>query len=205
MTSVGRRDWRSDRRQKILSSAADLFGRSAYDAVQMRDIAAAAGVGKPTLYRYFPSKDDLFLQVFKQSLDGLEGEIAAILADQGSARAALARLITVLVGALGGQVAALKMLTDDQSQVMQRWRHEFRRRRKPIADAVRIILQRGMAAGEFRPLDLDAIPSMVIAVVRGGLMGGADQLPRDRVTAAMVDFVMHALTGEARSAAAHAA
>jgi len=79
MTSP-RRDWREERRQKILGAAADLFGAQPYDSVQMRDVAARAEVGKPTLYRYFPSKEELFLEVFKSGLDRLEAEIGAILA-----------------------------------------------------------------------------------------------------------------------------
>jgi AcrR family transcriptional regulator len=77
MTSP-RRDWRQERRKKILSSAAELFGAQPYDSVQMRDVAARAEVGKPTLYRYFPSKEELFLEVFKSGLDRLETEIAAL-------------------------------------------------------------------------------------------------------------------------------
>jgi AcrR family transcriptional regulator len=203
MTTVARRDWRSDRRQKILAAAADLFGSSSYDAVQMRDVAARAGVGKPTLYRYFPSKEELFLEVFKSGLDRLEGEIASILQDRQQPRQSLERLLQALLGTLGGQVAALRLLTDDQSAVMGRWRTEFRRRRRPIVEAARVLLEQGIASGDFRPVDLDAVPSMLIAIVRGGLVG-AERLPRERISSAMIDLVMHAISAGAQSAA-HAA
>ena len=78
MTVLPRRDWRNERRQKILAAAADLFGASSYDTVQMRDVAARAEVGKPTLYRYFPSKEELFLEVFKSGLDRLDSEVAVV-------------------------------------------------------------------------------------------------------------------------------
>jgi AcrR family transcriptional regulator len=208
MTSSPRRDWRSERRQKILSAAADLFSRNSYEAVQMRDIAGIAEVGKPTLYRYFPSKEELFLEVFKRDLDHLDLALAEICAVHESPRQALESLVNHMVGALGGQVAALRLLTDDQSEVMHRWRSEFRRRRRPIVDAMRSILERGIAVGEFRPVDLETVPSMLIAVVRGGLIG-AHRLPRERITAAMIDLVMHALATETKTAekaqAAHAA
>ena len=74
MTEFPRRDWRQERRQKILASAAELFGANPYDSVQMRDVAARAEVGKPTLYRYFPSKEELFLALLEERLVGqLEG------------------------------------------------------------------------------------------------------------------------------------
>lgn len=203
MTVLPRRDWRQERRQKILSAAAELFGAHPYDSVQMRDVAARAEVGKPTLYRYFPSKEELFLEVFKSGLDRLDAEVAAILRDRDLPGRALQRLLQALLNALGGQVAALRMLTDDQSPVMRRWRNEFRRRRRPFVEAARAILEQGIASGEFRPVDLEVVPSMLIGLVRGGLIG-TDRLPRERFAAAMIDLVMQALSLRGQ-AAAHAA
>jgi len=203
MTVLPRRDWRLERRQKILSAAADLFGANPYDSVQMRDVAARAEVGKPTLYRYFPSKEELFLEVFKSGLDRLDAEVSAILHDRDKPGRSLERLLQALLNALGGQVAALRLLTDDQSAVMRRWRNEFRRRRRPFVEAARTILEQGIASGDFRPVDVDAVPSMLIAIVRGGLIG-ADRLPRERFGAAMIDLVVHALAVKVQSAA-HAA
>jgi AcrR family transcriptional regulator len=204
MTVLPRRDWRNERRQKILSAATELFGANPYDSVQMRDVAARAEVGKPTLYRYFPSKEELFLEVFKSGLDRLDSEVAAILKDGDQPGRSLERLLQSLLNALGGQVAALRMLTDDQSAVMRRWRNEFRRRRRPFVEAARAILEQGIATGEFRAVDLEAVPSMLIGIVRGGLIG-TDRLPREQFAAAMIDLVMHALIARGQSAAAHAA
>jgi AcrR family transcriptional regulator len=204
MTVLPRRDWRQERRQKILAAATELFGANPYDTVQMRDVAARAEVGKPTLYRYFPSKEELFLEVFKSGLDRLDSEVAAILKDGEQPVRSMERLLEALLNALGGQVAALRMLTDDQSAVMRRWRNEFRRRRRPFVEAARTILEEGIASGEFRPVDLEAVPSMLIGLVRGGLIG-TDRLPRERFAAAMIDLVVHALSARTQKAAAHAA
>jgi AcrR family transcriptional regulator len=203
MTVLPRRDWRQERRQKILTAAAELFGANPYDSVQMRDVAARAEVGKPTLYRYFPSKEELFLEVFKSGLDRLDSEVAAILNDREQPRRSLERLLEALLNALGGQVAALRLLTDDQSAVMRRWRNEFRRRRRPFVEAARTILEQGIASGEFRSVDLEAVPSMLIGMVRGGLVG-TDRLPRERFAAAVIDLVVHALSARSQKAA-HAA
>ncbi len=47
------------RRKRIIAAALDLASRGGYEAVQMRDVASRAGVALATLYRYFPSKDQL--------------------------------------------------------------------------------------------------------------------------------------------------
>jgi len=46
-------------RAQILSAAIDLFSRRGLDAVTMDEIAAAADVGKGTIYNYFATKEDI--------------------------------------------------------------------------------------------------------------------------------------------------
>src|SRR5947209_810031 len=49
-----------ERRQQLLDAGARLFAERAYEEISMRQLAEAAGVSKPLLYHYFPSKIDLF-------------------------------------------------------------------------------------------------------------------------------------------------
>jgi AcrR family transcriptional regulator len=49
-----------ERRGRIVEAAIDLLRGSEYDAIQMRDIADAAGVALATIYRYFTSKEHLY-------------------------------------------------------------------------------------------------------------------------------------------------
>src|SRR4051794_40675283 len=49
------------RREEILEAAVRLFAEHGYPETDMQVLADTLGVGKGTLYRYFPSKQDLFL------------------------------------------------------------------------------------------------------------------------------------------------
>jgi AcrR family transcriptional regulator len=49
-----------ERRRQIIDAGSALFADRSYEEISMRLIAAAAGVSKPLLYHYFPSKMDLF-------------------------------------------------------------------------------------------------------------------------------------------------
>ena len=51
------------RRQRILQVAAELLEAREYERIQIRDVAEEAGVALGTLYRYFPSKEQLFANV----------------------------------------------------------------------------------------------------------------------------------------------
>ncbi|GIG91550.1 TetR/AcrR family transcriptional regulator [Plantactinospora endophytica] len=58
----GLRERKRQRTHDALSAAAiSLFLRHGYDRVSVADVAAAAEVSKPTLFKYFPSKEDLVL------------------------------------------------------------------------------------------------------------------------------------------------
>lgn len=59
------------RRKRVLDAAVELAADGGYEAVQMRDVADRAKVALGTLYRYFPSKDQLLVAAL--------GERAALL------------------------------------------------------------------------------------------------------------------------------
>lgn len=78
-------------KEKLYQSAAQLFFANGYRAVGVDAIAAESGVGKMTLYRHYPSKDDLivaflrqsdvdFWAYFEQSIAGAVGARAQLLA-----------------------------------------------------------------------------------------------------------------------------
>ncbi|GEA14307.1 MAG: hypothetical protein PWR22_1235 [Moorella sp. (in: firmicutes)] len=52
-----------DKRQQILAAATEIFAARGFYQAKIADIAAAAGVGKGTVYEYFRSKKDLFQQL----------------------------------------------------------------------------------------------------------------------------------------------
>ena len=52
-----------ERKIKILNTAFDIFVEKTIEAVSMGEIAEAAGVGRATLFRYYPSKLELVIEV----------------------------------------------------------------------------------------------------------------------------------------------
>ncbi|MDX2676677.1 TetR/AcrR family transcriptional regulator [Streptomyces soliscabiei] len=61
------------RRARILTAAAELGAVHGYDGVQMQAVAKEAGVALGTLYRYFPSKTQLFMAVMSEEVFGGRG------------------------------------------------------------------------------------------------------------------------------------
>jgi len=61
---VPKRVNKEKKKQRIVNSANKIFARDGYCNAKVEEIAIAADVGKGTIYEYFSSKDDLFLNVF---------------------------------------------------------------------------------------------------------------------------------------------
>lgn len=56
------------RPREILNAARDLFSRKGFEAARMDEVAAAVGVTKPAVYRYFPGKDRLIEALLEEDL-----------------------------------------------------------------------------------------------------------------------------------------
>jgi AcrR family transcriptional regulator len=68
--------WAS-RTNEILDSAATIFAEHGYQDTEMQYIADALEVGKGTIYRYFPSKEDLFLKAVSRGMDRLRQAVTS--------------------------------------------------------------------------------------------------------------------------------
>ena len=61
------------RRRRVLDATLRLAAEGGFDAVQMRDVAAAADVALGTVYRYFTSKERLLLEAMAEQQADLRG------------------------------------------------------------------------------------------------------------------------------------
>ena len=64
---------------QILDAAMHVFVKSGYSKTTMDDIASESGFGKATLYYYYPSKDEVFIDImvkgWKDLWEGIESRI----------------------------------------------------------------------------------------------------------------------------------
>ncbi len=67
----------ASRREEILEQAAVLFARHGYSETDTQSLAESLGVGKGTVYRYFPSKRELFLATADRVMRQLRSQIDA--------------------------------------------------------------------------------------------------------------------------------
>lgn len=75
-------------RQALSDTAIELFLKHGFDQVSVADVAAAVEVSKPTLFRYFPAKEDLALHRIADH----QGEAARVVAGRAAGQSPLGAL-----------------------------------------------------------------------------------------------------------------
>ena len=149
--------------ERMLEAAARLFGSQRFHEVRMEDVAAEAGVGKGTIYRYFEDKDELYLTLLARAGEQLSTRIR----ERVEAAAAP-------VDKLEGLVAASMEFFEEQPHVfdlIQRADAQrgigspWQKTRDEAKELVEAILSEGNRKGELRVGD----PTTVTLILLGGL------------------------------------
>jgi AcrR family transcriptional regulator len=159
-------------RRAILDAAMGELQENGYAAVTMDAIAARAGAGKQTIYRWWPSKADLVLEGM---LDLAETRIAA--PDEGSLHADLVAFLSATFRQRGQRPVLVGLMAqavlDPTFGAAFRERFLFARRA-----ALRAVLQRSVRRGEIGPeVDLELLIDVVYGVLWYRLL--VDHLPLD--------------------------
>jgi AcrR family transcriptional regulator len=71
---------KQERHDAILDAAERLLARVPERVASVAEVADEAGLGKGTVYLYFPSKEELLLAVHERAMDGFFAEVAAVVA-----------------------------------------------------------------------------------------------------------------------------
>ena len=137
-------------RERILELAKQEFTRVGANA-SLEDIAKKAGVGPGTLYRHFPTREDLLVAVYRSEMEKLAAAERA-LADNRSPVEALRAWLLLFVDAVATkQIIApvLNTLVGDPKKV-------FEASYAQIHEALRALVKRAIKSGDIRK-DLDPI------------------------------------------------
>jgi AcrR family transcriptional regulator len=149
---------RSERaEQAIIDATIEAIGECGIDGVRCEDVAARAGVGKATLYRRWPGKEDLLIAAFaamRRPLPEPRGE---------SVRDDLTALLTVVAAdaddpRYAQQYALLHGAGERFPRLVARYKERVV---EPRRDLVRSVLRRGVGTGELRP-DIDIEVAMLM-------------------------------------------
>jgi len=157
----------ADNRKRILAAARALVSEGGWPEAQVSHVAAAAGLATGTVYRYFPSKADLFVEVLSTVS---QREVDVIDAIANGAAPAPQRLHAAVVAfvrrAMLNRRLAYALIAEPCDPEIDRARLTYRH---AISLQIKRIVVDGQATGAFRA-GVDA--SVAATVIVGGFMEG---------------------------------
>jgi AcrR family transcriptional regulator len=143
-----------ERRVLIVEAAGRLFGERGYEATRLDDVAAAAGVTKPILYRHFASKKALYLALLERHRDDM-GSFAAAMPAQGTPEERLRAILEFWFAYVEAHSYAWKMLFRDTGggPEVQAFRLDVHARaRAVLVEMIRSLSEVPIARRELEPL-----------------------------------------------------
>ena len=153
---------------ELVAAALELFVEKGFAGTRLDDVAARAGVSKGTLYLYFDSKEALFKAVIQEGIVPILEQGASLIdAFKGSS----AELLRVLIGEWWQRIGETHLAGVPKLMISEArnfpelavYYHDtviVRGR-----DLIRRTLQRGIAAGEFRLVDIETAIDVIFAPV----------------------------------------
>ena len=191
----------ADKRARILQAARHLVAEGGFREAQVAAIAAAADVATGTVYRYFPSKADLFAEVLRRT-SAREVDVASQIASSGglaSERVAGA-VRAFATRAIRGRRLAYALIAEPVDPEIDSARLEYRLALGKVFEA---LITDGVEAGEFAPQNVEASAACLVGALIEGLVGplspGSTAVDNDceSLVEAIVCFCLRALSADA--------
>lgn len=192
--SVEPSGWREARRQRILEAASELLAEKPQHLVSVDAVAARAGIGKATLYRYFPSKDDLVVAAFEAAITDVSRRVEDVLDGPGAPGDKLRRVIATLLPGLGPQLRSLKALSDEDAVLAERKRRVFRDLRQNVVDGIARLLAEGAAAGSLRAVEPNTAATVLIGMIWATSVNEV-AVPPESLAFHLADLYLHGVQG----------
>jgi AcrR family transcriptional regulator len=187
---------KEERRQQILEAALAVFAQKGFNAANVSDVAAQAGVSQGTIYWYFESKDELLMAALTSVIEAISISMLEGLAADATAADKL-RMLGASVEQFGELDTRLfPMFLEFWSSSLHReeaaqvWLDLLKRYKEMLVG----VIEEGIANGEFRDVDAEGLVWAVMAAL-DGLAAYAMLMPDLDMASISRVFVEALLTG----------
>ena len=179
---------------RIVEAAMRCFDTWGVERTRMNDIATEADVARPTLYRYFPTKEALVLEVMLRHIRDENAAVLRKLKLKGSGRQAILDCLLLLLRESTPREQPGSLLRTESTRTLARRSATSPEVFRATSELWSVVLDYANERGELRPgLDLDGAIHWLTTIVHVGLVL-PELMPADRDVAHYLDeFVVQAL------------
>lgn len=191
---------RRDKRADIVNAGIRIFSRKGFNRCSVEDILQEAHVARATFYSYFDSKKDLFLELVDTILNSMFEIAAGELADMPNTldelrektKNAFIRLYEFFSENLEFSAIYIQEVMGMNPEIDYRI-VEWQQR---VDDLVKMLINRGIEMGMFRPMDVEVVATMVAGAPQHlglHLFLYKKEVDVPRVAEAIADFLIYGL------------
>ena len=163
---------KDEKKIKILKAAMDVFAEKGFHTARMADVAKVAKIGKGTIYEYFRSKEDLFMELFTFVM---RGPIDYQFQERNPTTKPVEKLAELIASSLKAYSKMEKfyyVLINFRAEHRERqtqtiYRSQFATLYKEFRKEVGATIEEGIRDGTFKKVHTDHLASTMIAVMEG--------------------------------------
>jgi TetR/AcrR family transcriptional regulator len=145
-------------RERLILAASRLFAQKGYASTTVREIVENAGVTKPVLYYYFGNKEGIYLELMREAFSEVDAVIGEVMRSPGSARERIERLMDSSFALILEHLDVVRVMDSIYYGPPQGAPFfDFEVLHRAFEGAVRALVEEGMATGELRAADVEAV------------------------------------------------
>lgn len=182
------------KRSQILRAATDVFSAREFHTVPVDDVATAAGVGKGTLYLYFPTKEQLFYATILEALDVLFAELESAVRGR-TGEDALRAFTRCFVDFFWSRRHLAVLMGRYEHKQREPEGESWRLRRQKVLNLARTTLLAETRAAKLGTADAMLAAEMLLALIRAAVINQRERDDPERSVTLLVDLFLNGLRG----------
>lgn len=143
---------RDEKRDAVLTTAAQLFSEQGFHNTTLADIARQLHITKPALYHYFSSKDEILVECTRTALRAVEKELERAMSDGSNGLTKLERFLTWYAQNMT-TVFGMCLVRVAEQDLELRTQQELHTAKKVVNECFRKLIELGVSDGSIAPCD----------------------------------------------------
>jgi AcrR family transcriptional regulator len=155
------------RREEILNAATHLFAEVGYSSADMQVLADRLQVGKGTVYRYFPSKQELFLAAADRVMRTMRQQVDANIAGVEEPLERISKGINAFLTFFAEHPEYVELLIQERAQFKDRKKPTYFQHQQVNVQRWRILYQSLIDQGRMRKMPVERITDVITDLLYG--------------------------------------
>ena len=153
------------RREEIFAASVHLFLKNGFNETSMREIAAAAGIGKSTLYDYYETKDDILVSYYQKEIEKTISLAKEVYVQDLKNREKLTRIMQNHLAYLLKNKKHFWRLSMEAQRLSAESQQKVQVKRYIYQDLLKQIVEDGIQAGEFRSVNAHIVARSILNLI----------------------------------------